>query len=150
MLTREQVEKLKPLASLDRRVVNLGGLGRHVGVYTALALMIDQDAALRDALFEAQQAALREGVVSGELRDALARQEHDLTHPDGALVQAQVAYAKETLKLAALQTQYNDLIMQVGRKYVNESRHETAKRYIQRAEVDISGAAQQALGKEAI
>lgn len=37
-------------------------------------------------------------------------------------------------QLAAREGQYNDLIMQVGKKFPDESRHETAKRYIQQHE----------------
>jgi meiotically up-regulated gene 157 (Mug157) protein len=37
-------------------------------------------------------------------------------------------------QLATLQSSYNELIMQVGRKFTGESRHETAKRYIRERE----------------
>ena len=37
-------------------------------------------------------------------------------------------------KVQRLEKDYNDLIYQVATKFPNESRHETAKRYIQQAE----------------
>jgi hypothetical protein len=46
-LTREQVERLKPLASYDAHTVFLDHNRSALGVYTALAIMIDTDAALR-------------------------------------------------------------------------------------------------------
>ena len=43
--------------------------------------------------------------------------------------------AEETLRL------YNELIYQVSMKYPGESRHQTALRYLQRAETHVSGPA---------
>jgi hypothetical protein len=50
-LSREQVESLKPLSTYDVEVVRLDARHRiAVGIYTALAIMIDHDAALRAQL----------------------------------------------------------------------------------------------------
>ena len=46
-LTREQVELLLPLTNLTAQTVNTGGKEGDVGIYTALLMMIDHDAALR-------------------------------------------------------------------------------------------------------
>jgi regulator of replication initiation timing len=45
MLTREQVEAFTPLASLEQQAVTIDG--GYCGVYVALTMMIDTDAALR-------------------------------------------------------------------------------------------------------
>jgi hypothetical protein len=50
---------------------------------------------------------------------------------NAGFVEASRIHGKEIERLRAL---YNDLIMCVGNKYPGESRHETAKRYIHRAE----------------
>ncbi len=51
-------------------------------------------------------------------------------HPEFALC---VACGKDNL-IRQLQDKYHDLLYQVARKHPGESRHETAKRYIQEAE----------------
>jgi len=52
-LTREQVEQFKALATLDRQIVNLGYEGGGwTGIDSALSMMIDTDAALRQQLTE--------------------------------------------------------------------------------------------------
>jgi len=50
MMTRTQVEAMIPLTNMDAQTVNLGADEGFVGVYTALLLMIDHDAALRQQL----------------------------------------------------------------------------------------------------
>lgn len=50
-LTREQVESLLPLVSFDARQVLLSGIG-FVKVHSALAIMIDADAAMRQRVQE--------------------------------------------------------------------------------------------------
>ena len=42
-------------------------------------------------------------------------------------------------KLATVQEQYSELIMAVGKKYPGETRHQTALKYIQRADEPSSG-----------
>lgn len=46
-----------------------------------------------------------------------------------------------------LEEKYRDLIMQVATKWLNETRHETAKRYIQQAE-ELGGEQTSALGEK--
>ena len=45
-------------------------------------------------------------------------------------------------ELAAKEQLYHELLYQVGMKYPNESRHETALRYLKRAEQQANGPAQ--------
>ena len=52
MLTRDQVEQLIPLATHERTIVNVDGW---VGVYSALRLLIDHDAAQRDLLRQREE-----------------------------------------------------------------------------------------------
>ena len=61
----------------------------------------------------------------------------------GDYVLASFARLLET-ELAAAREGYLDLIMSVGNKYPNETRHQTAKRYILRAEENGDNTAKQA------
>lgn len=48
MLTREEVEYMRPLTTLKRNIVNIRG--EWVGIFSALRMLLDQDAALRAQL----------------------------------------------------------------------------------------------------
>lgn len=83
MLTRDQVEQLIPLATQYRTIVNVDGW---VGVYSALRLLIDHDAAQRDLLRQ------REEAVEQLTRDVVNREkEVDVMMAQRNLAEAQLA-----------------------------------------------------------
>jgi hypothetical protein len=61
-------------------------------------------------------------------------------------LERELAAAKAEVE--ALRAKYNDLIMCVGSKHPGDSRHDTAKRYLIRAETLVIGPARGALAKE--
>ena len=52
-----------------------------------------------------------------------------------------------TTRLAAAETRYHELIMSVGNKYHDETRHQTALRYIQQAEKSSDGPARDTIAQ---
>lgn len=65
-----------------------------------------------------------------------------LRHPDwnqSEQDEALIALAAQQAEIARLQSQYHELIMAVGMKWPGESRHETALKYIRRAEQPVAG-----------
>lgn len=64
----------------------------------------------------------------------------------GAVAVAIAEHCKEYTR-ATLPEEYQELIMAVGSKFPNETRHETALRYINRAEEVVSGPAMDATPK---
>lgn len=116
MLTRDQVEQLIPLATQDRTIVNVDGW---VGVYSALRLLIDHDAAQRDLLRQ------REEAVEQLTRDVVNREkEVDVMMAQRNLAEAQLAamtaeretyrrcLAAHEQQLATLRGTVNDLRQQ--------------------------------------
>ena len=80
----------------------------------------DRAEAQRDEALRSQSSAL--------VREQYAIQQANQARTELAKAQAALA------RLTTLKAQYDDLILSVGNKYPGESRHETAKRYIHRAE----------------
>ena len=72
-LSRDQVEQFLRLATLDRAIVNVDGW---IGVYSALRLMIDHDAAQRATMTPIIEAleSLCHAVERGETDDDYLRQ----------------------------------------------------------------------------
>jgi hypothetical protein len=81
--------------------------------------------------------------MSRELRDEIrmARAENErLTLERDRLYDREAALSAEVERLNGL---YHDLLMQVGMKHPGETRHETARRYIQKAEYSDNGPSQE-------
>lgn len=73
----------------------------------------------------------------GEDKLALGKQ---LAQSNAERQQLQEAVAALQAENAELRKNYNELIMSVGRKFPDETRHQTALRYIQTTETQCSGA----------
>ena len=103
MMTRKQVEAMIPLTNMDAQTVNLGAGEGFVGVYTALWLMIDHDAALRTEL-----AAMREECEKWKLATSQVARSHEDYEAD---LQRQLAYMTKERDLlsASLAERVNDL-----------------------------------------
>jgi len=65
---------------------------------------------------------------------------HDLSERETACADGMCPICLST-KLTAANAKYHDLIFEVGKKHPNETRHETAKRYLREAEASNAGPA---------
>ena len=118
-LTREQVERLIPLAKMDASTVNLGHeqQASFVGIFSALAIMIDTDAALRAKLVASEAAAYDVTNTIQALKDKLAQANEHLEAQRQATYQAverehtaKRQLADKDAEIAALKHQLSQLL----------------------------------------
>ena len=69
-----------------------------------------------------------------DLVELIEQQTGMLDQADAALNDLRTELSEAKAEIERLKGQYNDLLYQVSIKYPGESRHDTAKRYIQHAE----------------
>ena len=116
MLTRDQVAQLIPLATHERTIVNVDGW---VGIYSALRLLIDHDAAQRDLLRQREEELARLKVIQGidlKNNNAYRQEVIDLRAQLAAMTAERDAYrrclAAHEQQLANLRGTMNDLRQQ--------------------------------------
>lgn len=159
-LTREQAlqvqeaVKCKELPQTESEAISLLLADHDVWEKHSLTQLVTENAALRqerDAL-KGQVEALRAELAEAKCGEALCGHDHSTQYwelrankAEGLANDAQEAIGHYQAQLQQAQQRYNDLIMQVGKKFPGETRHDTAKRYIQQAERPSSDTAHTAL-----